>query len=569
MGLSYPVIRYTRLAKSMGIMAIMVAALTMSACAGTSQVRQHALSSQQHFQQTLQSAQQFGFSGNELQAIIQQSALLSKQQPPLSLFSNQPIDDYYLSLDKKYTLLNLQLQNFMLKDKSRVQDQTEEQVQQTQALLQQAAKRGIPTHQLSALLDQIQRQLKIVENFDAYAQNQSSIKNLQITLHKSASTAAALGNLQNMIVLAQESDLDTIVHTLQTAYQHDQQDFQNFESNSDLQKLDKDLNSYYQQASAEITQAMPSIVHTRLTQLDQHIKQLSNYHIEPAPYQARLAADQSLVSSAMSIAAYQHFLHQVDTDIFNVQADSLRSEAQPIIDQFHQDMDAWSNNHVYNDPFDGNSYAIDTSYLDSNFGADADNLLQQATTLTELQNAIDDAKTLQFNHQLLEMDYEDTTPYDQVHQADLLALKHYQLEQGQVIVISLSKQSLRLYQDGNLVRAFLVTTGRAERPTPPGVWTILNRLSPTIFKSSDAPNSPYWYPNTVIQNALLFHAGGYFIHDSWWRKTYGPGSEFPHHDATGDQQDSGNGSHGCVNLPPEQAAWLYNATGWNTSVVVY
>jgi lipoprotein-anchoring transpeptidase ErfK/SrfK len=372
-----------------------------------------------------------------------------------------------------------------------------------------------------------------------------------------------------MIALAQKSHLDTTVQALQAAYQHDQHAFQAFENNSDLQKLDKDLTIRYQQASADITQAMPATTSARLAELDQHIKQLTNYHIKLAPYQAKLAADRSLVRPAMSIANYQHFLQRVDTDIFTVQADALRSEAQSIIDQFHQDVATWSYNNSYNDPFDGNSYAVDTSYLNNNFGDDANYQLQQASTLTDLQNAIDSARALQFNHQLMETDYADATPYDQVHQADLLALKHYQLEQGQVIVISLSKQSLRLYQDGDLVRSFLVTTGRAERPTPPGVWSILNRLSPTIFKSSDAPNSPYWYPNTVIQNALLFHNGGYFIHDSWWRKTYGPGTEFPHQDATGDEQDSGNGSHGCVNLPPEQAAWLYNITGWNTTVVVY
>jgi lipoprotein-anchoring transpeptidase ErfK/SrfK len=517
----------------------------------------------------LLSAQKFGFPDNALQPIMQQVAVLSKQQPPLSLISSQPIDDYYLSLDKKYVLLMTKLQNVVIKDKKLVQDQAKQQLKHIQALLQQAGQRGVPTHQLSAQLDRLQQRLQTTQNFTEYIQNQTSIQNLQSTLHTSAATATQLRALKNMIALAQKSHLDTTAQALQAAYQHDQQDFQAFENNSDLQKLDKDLTIHYQRASTDITQAMPATTSARLAELDQHIKQLTNYHIKPAPYQAKLAADRSLVGPAMSIANYQHFLQRVDTDIFTVQADALRSEAQSIIDQFHQDVATWSYNNSYNDPFDGNSYAVDTSYQNNNFGDDANYQLQQASTLTALQNAIDAAKALQFNHQLMETDYADATPYDQVHQADLLALKHYQLEQGQVIVISLSKQSLRLYQDGDLVRSFLVTTGRAERPTPPGVWSILNRLSPTIFKSSDAHNSPYWYPNTVIQNALLFHNGGYFIHDSWWRKTYGPGTEFPHQDATGDEQDSGNGSHGCVNLPPAQAAWLYHVTGWNTTVVVY
>jgi lipoprotein-anchoring transpeptidase ErfK/SrfK len=147
-------------------------------------------------------------------------------------------------------------------------------------------------------------------------------------------------------------------------------------------------------------------------------------------------------------------------------------------------------------------------------------------------------------------------------------IKHYQLT-GQIIIVSLAGQAMRLYQDGKLVRAFLVTSGRPERPSLPGLWSIQGRLSPTIFKSSDPRNSPYWYPDTPIHYAMLYHDGGYFIHDSWWRDDYGPGTQFPHADSSGDQQFAGNGSHGCINLQEGQAAWLYNHTDWNTTVVVY
>ncbi len=550
-------------------MGMVVVTLMTSACAGTTQVRQQALISQQHFNQNLQSAQLFGFTNSELQPIIQQSIKLSKMQPPYSIIGNQPIDDYYRALNKHYALLTNQLQNFMTKNRKRVQGQAEQQLRHTQSLLQQAEKKGIPTHQFATALEQLQHNLQHAQNFEDYVQVQSIMLNIQLILHKSESIANLLHTLKDMIHLSQESQLDTTTHALQLAYRHDQQDFQQFDSSNDLQKLDKILNTHYQQANTAIIHAIPAVVSTRLAELDKHIQQLTTYHIELAPYRAKQANDQRLAASTMSIPDYQHFLQQVDTDIVTVQTDTLRSEAQSIIDHFHQDMDAWSNSHLYYDPYDGNNYAIDTSYSDNNFGASAENQLNQATSLTDLQHAINDAKTLQFNHQLMEMDYADMTPYDEVHQADVMALKHYQLQQGQVIVISLSRQTLRLYQDGNLVNSFLITTGRAERPSPPGVWSVLNRLSPTTFKSDDAPNSPYWYPNTIIKNAILFHDGGYFIHDSWWRKTYGPGTEFPHQDATGDEKDSGNGSHGCVNLPPLQAAWLYNYTGWHTSVVVY
>jgi lipoprotein-anchoring transpeptidase ErfK/SrfK len=106
-------------------------------------------------------------------------------------------------------------------------------------------------------------------------------------------------------------------------------------------------------------------------------------------------------------------------------------------------------------------------------------------------------------------------------------------------------------------------------PSLPGVWPTLDRKSPTIFKSPDPPGSPFWYPDTPINYAILYHWGGYNVHDAWWRADYGPGTQFPHTDSGGDQTFAGNGSHGCINMQEDQAAWVYNHTDWNTTIMVY
>src|SRR6266699_3011866 len=103
----------------------------------------------------------------------------------------------------------------------------------------------------------------------------------------------------------------------------------------------------------------------------------------------------------------------------------------------------------------------------------------------------------------------------------------------------------------------------------PGIWTVQNRQSPTEFKSTDPPGSPFWYPPTHINYAILYHWGGFFVHDAWWRVNYGPGTQFPHYDTGGDETFSGNGSHGCINMQEDQAAWVYNHTNWNTIIAVY
>jgi lipoprotein-anchoring transpeptidase ErfK/SrfK len=47
------------------------------------------------------------------------------------------------------------------------------------------------------------------------------------------------------------------------------------------------------------------------------------------------------------------------------------------------------------------------------------------------------------------------------------------------------------------------------------------------------------------------------------------GTSFPHDDSGGDQFFAGNGSHGCVNMVPADAAWLYTHTGYGLPVLIY
>ncbi|HLJ32903.1 MAG TPA: L,D-transpeptidase [Ktedonobacteraceae bacterium] len=148
-------------------------------------------------------------------------------------------------------------------------------------------------------------------------------------------------------------------------------------------------------------------------------------------------------------------------------------------------------------------------------------------------------------------------------------LNHYNLQGKQVLMVSLSEQVMRVYQNGKLVRAFYVTTGRSELPSPPGVWSILDRRTPLTFVSGEPQNSPYWFPPTPIKYAILYHYGGDFVHDAWWRQSFGPGTQFPHADAGGNTSYNFDGSHGCINLTTSDASWVYKNTNWNTVIVVY
>ena len=168
----------------------------------------------------------------------------------------------------------------------------------------------------------------------------------------------------------------------------------------------------------------------------------------------------------------------------------------------------------------------------------------------------------------MEADYADKTPWNQPHATDAQMMQYYGATQGMVIVVSFVEQTARVYNNGQLVKAFQIVSGQFAKPSPPGFWHIFDRESPTVFKSSEPKGSAFWYPNTNIQYAMEYRADGYFFHDSWWRTYYGVGNNFPHYDPGG-EAFAGTGSHGCINMQPTDAGWLYNNTTYGTAAILY
>ena len=136
---------------------------------------------------------------------------------------------------------------------------------------------------------------------------------------------------------------------------------------------------------------------------------------------------------------------------------------------------------------------------------------------------------------------------------------------GKEIIVSLSEQYLVAYQNGQEVYSTDVTTGRPGLETPKGVYQVFAKMSPTIFHSPFPRKSKNWYPPTHVQYALEWRAGGYFLHDSWWHSVYGRGTTGWHYDPMDGWQQ---GSHGCISMPLEAAAWLYHWAPIGTTVIV-
>jgi lipoprotein-anchoring transpeptidase ErfK/SrfK len=132
------------------------------------------------------------------------------------------------------------------------------------------------------------------------------------------------------------------------------------------------------------------------------------------------------------------------------------------------------------------------------------------------------------------------------------------------ITISLSEQVIRAYEHGQQVFWTYVTTGRPGLETDPGSFKVYWKVTPWTMHSPWPKGSPYWYPDSKV-NFVMWFNGGDGIHDAYWRSRYGPGTNGPHYDPTGED----TGTHGCVNVPYQNMVWLWNWTPTGTPVIVY
>ncbi len=566
MRLSYSVRKLWTTRAILSVMFLAVFLLT-SACGGNAQIRQRATGGQARYMKLLQHAEQIGIPSSMLQPVLQHQNQLAHMSAPSNPFDDQGLNSYYNGLSNSYDRLTIQLDKIISNGSEQLQVQARQNYEQAQVVLKQREGQGLPAQNFLPQLRAVQGMLQQARLPKDYVAVSTHAQNLVSSLQLLNTTADQLAALKKLTGVLQSANLNT--DAVQTSYALSAQLLSHVSSPANLQALNIDVNAQYQQANVMMTQAVGFLVPNKLNALSEQIKHLTEFHIPAGAYQSRLVADQALVHKDMTPQDYQAFSIHVDADIDAVQSALLRPEAQQLLNQFHQEAESWGNAHAYHDNYNGKSYPLDVGYLSQGIGPDMDSLVANAVSEQDLRDAISGITDQLFNLKMMELDSTDTTPYNQVHSADKQLFDHYQAHSGQVIVISLAQQALRLYQDGKLVRAFQVVTGRPELPSPPGVWSVLNRQAPTTFRSSDPPDSPYWYPPTHINYAIMFQQGGYYIHDAWWRANFGPGNQFPHYDTSGDETDSGTGSHGCVNMSTNDAEWLYDNTGWDAKVIVF
>ena len=107
------------------------------------------------------------------------------------------------------------------------------------------------------------------------------------------------------------------------------------------------------------------------------------------------------------------------------------------------------------------------------------------------------------------------------------------------VVISLSDQLAFVYRGDTLVAVSTVSSGKDDKPTPTGIFPILEKKP--MYHSVKYDNAPMPFMQRLDQYGVALHAG------------YNPGTP---------------ASHGCVRLPAKFAARLYAATQIGTPVYI-
>jgi len=566
-------LRSTRRRASKGVLVLTLAILTMlllSACGGNPQLQQQVSQNKAALDSAIVHAQSIGIPRTMLQPIISQEAQLSKTNAPIGLLNNQPVNDYYSNLGQRYAMLAVQVNGLISQATQQFDYRASQDLQKLEnALAERQAQNFVEARTFAKQLTRYQSELAKAQFPRDYIQISKNALNSTQALHLMGPAFSSLTSLQQVIQQLQTSHLD--VAALNQQQQNDLQAFRAAATPADFSQLIELIDAQMQETTVYSTQAIPYVGAAKLKQFGADIDLLKHYRQNPAPFQQHLQADQASLSQAKTINDFLKVSAQIDSDTASIQVPLVQGEANYLLNQFHQEVTNWGKTHQYHDPYNGNNYNLDYEYDMQGIGSDADAAVQSAQTLDDYQSAIDQVNNDFLHLRAMEADYNDKTPSNQPHAADISLMKHYGVygsDAGPVLVVSLLEQTLRYYNNGKLIRSFEIVSGQYQLPSPPGFWSIILREHPTQFKSSEPPGSAFWYPPTPIQYALEYHAGGYFFHDSWWRYSYGPGRNFPHPDPPTTVYND-NGSHGCINMNPDDVAWLYPHIPYGTPVILY
>lgn len=128
---------------------------------------------------------------------------------------------------------------------------------------------------------------------------------------------------------------------------------------------------------------------------------------------------------------------------------------------------------------------------------------------------------------------------------------------GTYVEVDMGGQHVYMVKDHTLVWDAPCVTGNLAKDytTPEGIYSIAYKQKDRILRGAKKADGTYEYESHV--DYWMPFNGGIGLHDADWRGSFG-GSIY-----------RTNGSHGCINLPPDKAALLYDLIDKGTPVICH
>ncbi|WP_212826993.1 Ig-like domain-containing protein [Catellatospora sp. TT07R-123] len=114
-----------------------------------------------------------------------------------------------------------------------------------------------------------------------------------------------------------------------------------------------------------------------------------------------------------------------------------------------------------------------------------------------------------------------------------------------------STKQIQVYRNDKLVKEMPVSLGKDSTPSSSGTMVIMDKQESTVFDTTREPGVDHY--RVTIEYAQRLTWGGEFIHSAPW--------------SVGDQGHR-NVSHGCLNVGPGNAVWLFENTHVGDPVTV-
>lgn len=111
------------------------------------------------------------------------------------------------------------------------------------------------------------------------------------------------------------------------------------------------------------------------------------------------------------------------------------------------------------------------------------------------------------------------------------------------IKVDNASKKMTVVQNGKVVRTVPVSLGKASTPSSSGTMVVMDKLASTVFDTTDTDGAAGY--RDTIEFAQRLTWSGQYIHSAPW--------------STG-AQGHRNVSHGCVNVSPSNARWLFAKT---------